>query len=490
MPKAPNRKITGRRHEQGSLMRILNSPQAEFVAVYGRRRVGKTFLIRQFFKQQNCLLFQLTGIHKAPLKTQLREFTKELKALYTHLGMTLHLEQPKSWLKAFEMLTEAVKLAKKKVVLFFDEFPWMAGKKSNLLQAVDYYWNRYWVDDPKIKLIICGSAASWIIENILNNKGGLHNRVTLRLPIAPFTLSETQEYLTQQKIKLNRTQILELYLCIGGIPFYLSALRSGLSAAQNINELCFTKHGALADEFQNLFSSLFQSSEMHEAIVKLLAAHRQGVSRKAIETATTYKGGGLTRVLRELEHAGFIEGFTSLTRERGMHYRLIDEYTLFHLHWIAPPSKQTRLRELNSTFFENAAQSAAWNAWAGYAFEAICFKHVDAIKKHLKIPQSAVASTWQHIPSKNSTLPGAQIDLLFDRPDGIVTLCEIKYTHRKFKLDKDYAQTLRHKIEVYQKVTKTHQHVVLSMITAQGLQASAYREGLVWSDITADCFFE
>src|SRR3990167_1563658 len=482
-------KIVGRQCEMASLKRVCTSKKAEFLAVYGRRRVGKTFLIRYFFKHQDCLFFQLTGIYKASLQTQLAEFIKELEALYAALGMMLHLEQPKSWLKAFEMLTEAIKHTKKKVIFFFDEFPWMAGKKSKLLSAVDYYWNRHWVDNPKIKLIICGSAASWIIENILNNKGGLHNRVTLRLPIEPFTLQETQAYLKSAGVLLDRSQILALYMCIGGIPFYLSTVRSGFSATQNINEMCFKKQGALVNEFNNLFSSLFQHAVMHETIVKLLASHRHGMSRKEIETITAYQGGGLTRILKELVYAGFIEEFIPWKQERNIHYKLIDEYTLFYLNWIAPPSKQKRLSELDTKFWEESAQSAAWRAWAGYAFEAICFKHLTNIKKALKIPDGSVASTWRYVAKGNSAIPGAQIDLLFERQDGIVNVCEIKYSNGQFRIDKEYAKILQNKLDVYKKVTKTHKQVELSMITTHGLQSSVHLEGLVWSSATAEDLF-
>ncbi len=490
MKKRVQSKIIGRLSEIEALERVYSSKKAEFVAVYGRRRVGKTFLIRHFFKQQPCVFFQLTGIHNASLKTQLAEFTKELEALYVSLDMKLHLVQPKSWLQAFEMLTEAIKHTKKKVILFFDEFPWMASKKSKLLQALDYYWNRYWVDHPKVKLVICGSAASWIIENILNNKAGLHNRVTLRLAVEPFTLRETQDYLKSEGVVLDHAQILELYMCIGGIPFYLSAVRSGLSATQNINALCFKKQGALADEFNNLFSSLFQRSEMHETIVKLLAAHRQGVSRKDIETMIAWKGGGLTRILRELEYAGFIESFITLNRARGNYYKLVDEYTLFYLNWIAPPLKEKRMKEFNTKFWEESAQSAAWRAWAGYAFEAMCFKHLDSIKKALNISEGAVATTWCYVAKKNGGIPGAQIDLLFDRQDGLINLCEIKYSTSKFKIDKAYAKVLQNKLDVYKKVTKTNKQAVLSMITTRGLQASSYLDGLVWSSATVQDLFE
>lgn len=486
-----NNQIVERDSEQAMLAEKYASNQAEFIAVYGRRRVGKTFLIRQFFEQQDCLFFQLAGIHNASVKDQLAEFTKELEKFYAVIGIKLALKHPKSWLDAFEKLTEAVKQTSKKVVLFFDEFPWMATKKSKLLQALDYYWNRYWVDSPNIKLIICGSAASWIIENILNNKAGLHNRVTLRLPIEPFNLSQTQVYLISRGIQLDHAQILQLYMCIGGIPYYLKYIRKGLSATQNINELCFNKGGALKEEFNNLFSSLFRHAEQHEFIVKLLAAKRNGVSRKEIRKKIASKGGALTRILRELEYAGFIEKFIPLNdHQRGLHYKLIDEYSLFYLNWISPDSKEHVIKELDATFWEAAAQSAAWKAWSGLSFEAICFKHLSEIRKALNIPSSAAAGTWQTIAKKGNKTPGAQIDLLFNRQDGIINICEIKYAVDKFKIDKEYAEKLKNKLLVYKKTTKTTKQLSLSMITTNGLQPSVYLEGLVWSEATMNDLFK
>ncbi len=480
--------IVAREREIAILNRIYDSKEAEFIAVYGRRRVGKTFLIRSFFNQKKGLFFQLAGIHNASISTQLNEFTKELQNFYAKININVTIKPPVSWLNAFEMLNEAIKHTNQKIVLFFDEFPWMASKKSQLLEAVDYYWNRHWVDNPHLKLIICGSAASWIIDNILNNKGGLHNRVTLRLPIQPFTLAETKAYLTHRKIYLDHQQILQLYLCIGGIPFYLKLVKEGLSAVQNINDICFNRHGGLANEFNNLFSSLFQHSDIHEAIINLLASKRNGVARQVIELATQLKGGGLTRVLNELEQAGFIEKFLPWKQQKGLFYKLIDEYSLFYLNWISPQSKTRLINGISEKFWQIKSQSASWRAWAGYAFEAICFKHLKPIRKALAIPDDSEAATWRHTAKKDE-LSGAQIDLLFDRSDGITSICEIKYSSKPFKINKEYAQALKNKLDIYKKVTKTNKQLCLSMITANGLEESPYREGLIWSIATSEDLF-
>lgn len=477
----PSKKLIGRTKEIEKLDHIYASDEAELVAVYGRRRVGKTFLIRHYFAQKRCPFFQLTGIHKAPLSEQLGEFTKALTQFYSQLDVAIQPATPNTWLDAFAALTEALKLSRKKTVLFFDEFPWLASKKSQLLAAFDYYWNRHWVDNPKVKMIICGSAASWIIENILNNKGGLHNRVTYRLPIKPFSLVETQQYLTSRGVHYDPMQIVQLYLCVGGIPFYLKAVRHGLSAIQNINEMCFQDGALLKEEFQVLFASLFNQADKHESIVKHLAAHRNGLARSVIQAHSGYHGGGLSRVLKELEYAGFIESFQPESGTKGIYYKLIDEYSLFYLNWIAPTKKAQQLVCMTDEFWQVHTTSPAWHAWSGYAFEALCLKHMHWIRKALNIPTNAKATTWHYRSPKGSDIPGAQIDLLFDRPDGMVTLCEIKFSPSPITLDKAMADNLRQKIQTYQHVTKTHKQIIMSLISPYGLAPSTHAEGLIWS---------
>lgn len=485
--------LVGRKPEQLQLQKVFESKQSEFVAVYGRRRVGKTFLIRSFFQKKPCLFFQVSGIHQASLKLQLNEFKKQIEQTFYPSRKASQLQTPTNWIDALAMLMDAIQLVggKRKVVLFFDEFPWMATRKSGLLQALDYYWNRFWVSNKQIKLVICGSAASWIIDNILNNKGGLHNRVTLRLRLEPFTLHETKLYLQQRDVKLNNQQILLLYLCIGGVPFYLSLVDKKLSAIQNINQLCFQKNAPLFNEFTNLFSSLFDQAEAHEQLIRLIGVKRQGLNRSEIEKMLHYKGGRLTKRLKELEEAGFIISFTPFGKERGTYYKLIDEYTLFYLTWIAPHTKSQLIHVLTEKHWEQVAQTAAWKAWSGYTFEMVCYKHIHQISKALTIPAGAIATTWRYLPTKSrKNEEGAQIDLLFNRPDGIVQICEIKYCASPYKLDKEYAKALVKKVEIYQKITKTKKQIFVSMITSYYLQKTMYSEDLIASEVILEDLFE
>jgi len=484
--------LIGRRFEQQQLQKAFDSKESEFIAIYGRRRIGKTFLILNFFERKSCVFFYVSGINHSPLELQLKEFKNQIEQIFYADKKGTKLQVPENWMDALQMLTDAVNIfaGRRKVILFFDEFPWMATHKSGLLQALDYYWNRYWTRHSKIKLIICGSAATWIIDNILNNKGGLHNRVTLRMRLEPFTLYETKCYLKQRGIHFSQQHILQLYLCIGGIPYYLRFINKKLSAIQNINQLCFHKKGILTDEFNNLFSSLFDQAEIHEQIIKLIASKRGGMDRVEIENTLSYKGGSLSKRLKELEEAGFISAFTPYGKVRGVYYKVIDEYTLFYLTWIMADTKNRLTKEITDEYWEYVSQTSAWKAWSGYAFEAICYKHIKNIQMALKIPSGTTVTTWRYIPGKKEKTEGAQIDLLFDRLDGIVQLCEIKYCSSPYKINKDYAKVLIQKSEVYQKITKTKKQIFISMITSCHLQKNMYSEEIITSEATLDDLFE
>jgi hypothetical protein len=342
---------------------------------------------------------------------------------------------------------------------------------------------------PTIRLVICGSAASWIIDNILNNKAGLHNRITLKLPIEPFTLKETQAYLKSRHIAYNHAQILQLYMCLGGVPYYLKGIDGKFSAMQNVNQLCFQKSGSLLNEFDNLFSSLFHHSDAHEAIIRLMAKKPQGLSRKEIAKTLMKKGGKLSTWLKELEHAGFILSFQPWGRERGgKFYKIIDEYVLFYWHWIAPYRNHFLEQEAGHTYWEQLSQSPGFKAWSGYAFEAICFKHLAKIRAVLAIPEGSRAATWQY-RAKEGGENGAQIDLLFDRLDGVISIVEIKYANQPFRVSKEFALNIKNKIDVYQKTTKTLKQIFVSMMTTYGIVDSIYNEDLIVSEAKAEDFF-
>lgn len=481
-------KIIGREEEQLELKDIFNSQRSEFVAVYGRRRVGKTYLIKSYFRKTNCVYFQVIGLQNGTMQEQLEIFSESLsETFYDGVDM----KTPINWKEALKLLTTCIKnqSGKRKVILFFDELPWLTTPRSGLLQALDYFWNKIWVDMHNLKLFVCGSSASWIMKKIIYNKGGLHNRVTRQILVRPFLIKDTKSYLLDMGCKFNSTQILELYMAIGGIPFYLNGIKKHLSATQNINNLCFRSDGILFNEFDKLFSSLFKKADAYVELIKLIAARHYGISRPELEDKCklSEKGGTLTQRLKELEDAGFILSFLPMDHiNRGVYYKVIDEYSLFYLSWIATEKDSLLKIKRNSNFWKLKHNTATWHAWAGYSFEAVCYKHVELIARSLDIPESSRTVVWKYVPQKSSNEQGAQIDLIFDRDDDCITLCEIKYTNEPFTISKDYAKRLLTKKEVFVKHTKTKKQIFMAIITANGLKENLYSDGLIDGVVSLD----
>ncbi len=482
--------IIGRYKEKTLLKELVHSKKPEFIAIYGRRRVGKTFLIKNFMDSLPCIFFHTTGLQEGSMQDQLEEFAKQI-------GITFYGGAPIAtrtrWKDAFDDLNEAIKkLPKnKKITLFFDEFPWMATPRSNLISALELYWNRYWAFDNRIKLIICGSATSWIIEKIINNKGGLHNRVTRTIHLKPFSLYETELYLHENKIRLNRRQILELYAVLGGVPLYWSFVRKGRSAQQNIDELCFQSDGPLVNEFNRLYASLFEDAKPYTDLVRTIAKHRYGIGQAELITkAKLPNGGNSIRKLQQLEEAGFITGLIPYGhRDKGIYYILDDEYSLFYLHWIEPNMKAIAKKSSGKGFWLSQSNQASWKTWMGLAFESICYKHIDQISEALNIDPGARAATWRYTP-RSKTEDGAQIDLLFDRPDDTITICEIKCSNTPFAIDKTVTQNLTKKVEVFKRQSRTKKQLLLAMITTMGLKPTMYSEEIVTNEVTLEDLFK
>jgi len=373
--------LIGRTSEQEILKKVLKSPKSEFLALYGRRRVGKTYLIKAFFRKDDCIFFYVMGIQDGTYSEQLDEFSKAIsETFYNGAPLT----RPSSWLHAFEILTNTIKTqpTNKKIVLFFDELPWLVTPRSRLLGAIDYYWNKYWVDNTNIRLIVCGSVASWIIKKIIKSKGGLHNRVTRQMLLEPLTLLETEKYLRAFSKTLNRRQIAELFMAIGGVPFYLDGVESGLSARQNISNLCFQKNGLLVGEFDRLFKSLFKNHKAYIELIQIISEHHHGIDRTGIlaKAKLSREGGTFTDRLEDLEKSGFIVSFLPYGQERGYIYKVIDEFCLFYYRWMARKRKKNFF-DIAEDYWEGKGGTQEYKVWAGYAFEALCYKHIHIIRK-------------------------------------------------------------------------------------------------------------
>jgi uncharacterized protein len=472
--------IIGRNKEKNELDEAYHSGDAELIAIYGRRRAGKTYLVKNYIQSKKCIFFQTVGIYKGPLKEQLERFAKELGDAYYH-GASI--KASTTWMEAFDALTQAIARApkSKKNVLFFDELPWMATRKSNIVPAIEYFWNRHWSNNKQIKLILCGSAASWIIKNIIKNRGGLHNRITRKIRLTPFNLHETLLYLKYIKYPCSHQQAAKIFMVTGGVPFYLKNLKKNLSIDQNINSLFFKPEGQFFNEFDEIFSSLFQKSEHYKEIVTLIAAVKEGINRSTLEEKNklTGIGGRLTHRLEDLENAGFISIYMPYGhKKRGVFYRISDEYCYFYLKWIKPIKMQLT-QNPDSDFWKGIVNTPSYFNWMGYTFENICYKHIAQIRKTLQISDSSLASPWRSIPTKGKDESGAQIDLLFDRDDDSITICEIKYTDKPFAIDKQYAHKLTNKIEVFTKATKIKKKIFTAIISANGLKETMYSAELI-----------
>ena len=476
-------KLIGRKAEIDILKRALNSDEAEMVSVIGRRRVGKTFLIDQIYGDD--IVYSVTGVEDAPLKEQLSNFSYQLNE---YANTRIPFKIPANWLEAFQLLItflkEKVTTNGNKVVVFFDEVPWLGTPKSGFLRGLSFFWNT-WAVKQNIVLVICGSAASWMIQKVVHHKGGLHNRITKRIFLEPFNLAETEQYLKSRKINFERYHIVQLYMAMGGIPHYLKEILAGRSATQNINQICFTKNGLLRDEFLKLYSSLFTNAHNHIAVIRALAEKQKGLTRKQIvDIAKVSEGGSIQRVLEELEQSGFISIYRPFGKKKKEKlYRLTDEYSLFYLQFIENKIFQ------ETELWDKLSQTQAYKSWSGYVFEGICLKHIQQIKKALSIAGVySEASSFYKKGTQQSK--GLQIDLLIDRNDHVINLFEIKFYNAPFLMTKDYAKHLREKVGLFRAFSKTSKQIFLSMITSLGLVPNEHSRSLVDYSLTIDDLFD
>lgn len=481
--------LIAREKELKELEEILHSNQSEFLAIYGRRRIGKTFLISNFFKNKG-LYFELTGIKDASLRVQLKNFAIAFSDLFSR-GKLISI--PASWLDAFTLLRAQIEERKEKgrIILFFDELPWLASSRSNFLQAFEHFWNRYMSRDKRIILVICGSAAAWMIRNVLDARGGLHGRVTRTIRLLPFNLAETERFLKWRGIDLDRKQIVELYMSMGGVAQYLAQVRRGHSSRQAIQEICFSESGYLAKEFYRLYASLFDHHGHHIAFIKILASHGSGLNREEILKRLELKSGGTaSRILNELEESGFILAISSFTKGKGaVTYRLIDQFSLFYLKWMEKFDQKVSLVE--DTYWIKQQASQSWAAWAGYAFETICLIHIAQIKKALGLSGiSSSQSEWRYKGVHgNFKEKGAQIDLIIDRADHCINLCEIKFHKTEWVLNKKDAENLEKRKEVFQAQTKTKKTLFNTLITSYGAQKNSQYIRVVDQQLTMNDLF-
>lgn len=469
--------IVGRESEKRQLTRAYESKQSEFIAVYGRRRVGKTFLVRQVF--DGTFAFSYSGMANVSTREQLQKFYLELKK---H-GLKENV-YPKNWIEAFHLLELYLEaLPKGKKVVFLDELPWMDGPKSSFLPAFEHFWNSWASARKDILLIVCGSATSWIVKKILRNRGGLYNRLTDRIYLQPFSLHECERYAQERHLPMERRQIIEAYMIFGGIPFYWSLLESEKSLAQNVDTLFFGKHPRLGNEFEELYASLFKNPEKYIDLIMVLGSKKGGMTRdEIIKHTDTTAGGTLSKYLEELEQCGFIRQYRSIgAKKKNALYQLIDNFTLFYFRFLEGK------KNTDKDFWSKIQISPQYHNWCGLAFERVCLLHSEQIKKALGINGVITNEYAWHTPPSEGYL-GAQVDLLIERSDKVINLCEIKYSEDLYSIDARYAEALRRKVSQFRRMTKTKKGLVMTMITNYGLVKNVHSMN-IHAQVTADDLF-
>ncbi len=467
-------KVIGRFKEIEKLKNSLKSSTSELIVVYGRRRVGKTFLIREILKEN--IILNVTGLYKGSLREQLKNFHNQLK-IRKGKNTTI----PSNWSDAFELLKQHIEKSgdsSRKKVIFIDEFPWIASPKAQFLMWFENFWNSYCTQRNDLIVVVCGSAASYMVNNIVNNKGGLHNRITYKMKLEPFTLNESKLFLESKNIYLEHYDLLQLYMAIGGVPHYLEKIKKGESVVQNIDRLCFDKEGELTNEFDEVFTSLFDEVKNHIVIIKALAQINKGITRKMLlEKCNMQQNGFSSKIINELIESGFVSRYIPFNKkDRDSLIRLSDEYCMFYLKFIEKNKNQGK------GTWDKLASKQTYKIWSGFAFETICLKHLEAIKNELGIAKIyTTTSNWQN--------EHAQIDLVIDRDDNRINICEIKFYNSKFTIDSAYLDSIKNKITEFKEKTKTRKGVYVTMITTYGINENAQSLSIVENSLTMDCLF-
>lgn len=467
--------LIGRQKEQKSLMGYINSGRSEFIAIYGRRRVGKTYLVRHLITDNVC--FSITGMENVGQEEQLTNFYLSLRKVYANA------EKSNNWLEAFDQLEKYLEtVANDTKILFFDELPWMSTAKSDFVSALEHFWNSWASARQDIKLIACGSAASWMLDNLINNHGGLHNRVTHQMLIEPFSLGECREYFQNYGFGYSDREVAECYMVFGGVPFYLSLMDKEESVAQNVDRLLFAPTGELRSEKNNLFRSLFKHSEDYVNIIEALSSKGKGLTRNdLLEQTGLHNNARFTSMLKELEDCRFIREYLPFdSKKRMVTYQLVDPF-LYFCHQILEKCKYQ-----DENFWSHSINTPLYNAWSGFAFEILCLNHVSQIKDALKI--SGVQTSVYSWRTPKTAEQGAQIDMVIDRADRCVNLCEMKFCRGKYMMTKAEREKIEHRVDSFINYTGTKSSIRVTLITCDGILKNA-NSNIVQNQVTIEDMF-
>ena len=479
--------IVGREKEKARLKEYMLSERSEFIAIYGRRRVGKTYLVKELLEGR--FAFRMTGRENARLGDQLLNFSYAMEDFF-HVSST-----PKNWAEAFRLLSVNLeKQGEGTKIVFIDELPWLDTPKSQFLSALEHFWNDWAYYRNDIKLIVCGSATSWMLNKLINARGGLHNRVTHKMLVSPFCLKEVEQYFQSYGFNYERPEIIDCYMAVGGVAYYLSLFDRDKSVAENIDTLCFTKGGELADEFGRLYDSLFRKAESHIAVIHALSSVGKGMTRlELIKKTKLANNGNLTTLLKELEICEFIRSYRPFGKEKkDKMFQLTDQFSLFYLHFMKDKG------DYGKNYWLQKIGTPEYTSWSGYAFETVCLHHIDQIINALGINGSYYSPcSWSYRPSEamendpdadEDLKTGGQIDLLIDRKDKTISICEMKYSEGEYEITKAYASRVEQRLRTFRKVTKTKKSFSTVYVTPFGLYNNLYARKVTKQIIADDLF--
>lgn len=474
--------MIGRKKEIAELNSLYNSKKAEFVAIYGRRRIGKTYLVDETFKGR--ITFRHAGLspvdadRKGQLKAQLEHFYYSL--LLQGMAKT---KKPESWIEAFYLLECFLeeKDDGNRQLVFLDELPWLDTQRSGFITAFEGFWNTWGCHRENLMVVVCGSANSWILDKLINNHGGLYNRVTYEIKLEPFTLRECEDFFEDKNVKLSRYDIAQSYMILGGIPYYMGYFQQGMSLAQNVDQLFFSKNGKLKDEYNRLFASIFSNPEFMKEIVSILFERNAGYTRtELVERLNVKDGGTLTQSLNALIASDFVMKYVPFGKRKKEHYKLVDPFCLFYLHFV------DKKKKMDENFWTQNVISPEVVSWHGYAYENVCFNHIAQIKRALGI--SGVITEHSAWSKRSDDEEGTQIDLLILRKDNVINMCEIKYYGDEFCVDKEYYRVLLKRQEILSKEVSPKISIHNTLITTFGLIYNEY-SGIFSNVITLDDLF-
>lgn len=467
--------VIGREEELDTISRLYASERSEFLAIYGQRRVGKSFLIEEALG--NKITFSAVGLYQkidkdSPEKVESYR-QKQLAHFYNSLreyGLPKEGNlAPTSWMEALELLKKLLKSkrAKRKVV-FIDELPWLAGPQSaELLEELGHFWNSWAGMRKDIFLIVCGSATSWMVDNVLRDYGGLYGRITERIFLKPFTLAECERYWNKRGFHLSRFEIALTYMVIGGVPFYMDSIRPDRTMADNINAIYFDKDKA-RQEFKDVYTSLYSSSETYIEVVRQLGKRFYGMTRDELLKAVEKKGGGtFTDILDNLIDSGIIRSYTLYGGPRKQTvYQLVDFFTLFYLRFV---------ENTDFTSWRSVQRSKPFYTWAGNTFELLVLEHMPKLADALRIKEYATPFSWR---GKTPDGEGVQVNLIIpattERADYI---CEMKFSEGKYTLSNDDAEEFARQIAALSisKIHKPTHSIYVALVTSLGVTDSKHR---------------